>query len=310
MIRIMAKAGAAALFAALGYAGVAPWGKSPHVWYFVAVFCASWALSSATRNWLIDRFAGLVAMVDVALLYWWVSFQFPHFWPLKVTAVLVSIYVALRIVGLPVDRWITSAVEGIAGGREQMPPLDATRWSLAGSIPELGAACIEYLEGHLTSQPAYAPKTPVDDETAQLIPVLVALNRAGFFTTGSQPGLVVGDETAEPQNAYVVGFADEATMRSLAEHLADPRGTGYGLHYRIRQTRLHRDHAGRGGIRWGIESASDVRSFYGEVCSTEAVDALLAGYQIVIEDRQAGRDDRIWPSLHAWANAQTAAATR
>lgn len=310
MIRTLVKAGLAGIFAVMGYAGVAPWGKSPHIWYFAAVFCASWALSSATRSWLVQRIAGVIALVDVALVYWWVSFQFPTFWPVRVAAVLVTVYVALRLFGVPVDRWINSAVEGIFGAREQMPPIEATRWSLATSIPELAEVGIEYLEGRLTSQPAYAPKTPVDDETAQLIPVLVALNRAGFFTTGSQPGRVTGYEEAEPQNAYVIGFADEATMRSLAEHLADPRGTGYGLHFRIRQTRMRRDHAGRGRIRWGIESPSDVRSFYGEVCSPDAVDALLVGYQIVIEDRQAGRDDRIWPSLHAWANAQTEAATR
>jgi hypothetical protein len=304
VLGLLAKTGAAVVFAFMGYSGIAPLGRSPHIWYFVAVFCAAWVVNSATRNWHIQQFGTLVAKLDMVLLYWWVG-QHWNFWPIKVAAVAVTLVVALDLLGLHPERWFASAAEGFLGSLAPMPALEAARWRMCLTVADLGEACADYLRGRLPSQPAYAPSTPVDDETTQLIPVLVKLNLAGFYTTGSQPGSTVFLDDLE-QNAYVTGFADEATMRSLLAVVSNTRG----LRYRIRQTRLRKDHANSDRIRWGIESASDVRSFYGEVCSDEAVAALLVAYQVAIEDRLPGRDSVLWPALEQWADARTEATSR
>jgi hypothetical protein len=297
------------IFAVMGASGIGtPLGRSPHIWYFVAVFFATWAINGATSKWIIQRSANLTMKLDVVLLYWFIA-RHSDLWLFTAAAVVGTVALALDVLGVPYGRWIDSALEGLVGVREKMPELDAARWSLCRTVAELGEACAEYLQGRLGSQPAYSPRTPVDDETDQLIPVLVKLNLAGFYTTGSQPGNAE-DAGGIRMHAWVTGFADAKTMRSLATLLADERGTGYGLEYRIRQTRMNRDHAGRGRIRWGVDSARKVRAFYGEVCSEDAVEQLLLAYQIVIADRQIGRDDRIWPVLEAWADARIRAASR
>lgn len=304
MLGLLAKAGAAGIFAFMGYSGVAPLGKSPHIWYFIAVFFAAWVVNSATRNWHIQQFGTLVAKVDMVLAYNWVA-RHSHYWLFYVFATLITIYVTVDLLGLRPERWFASAAEGIIGSLEPMSELEAARWRMCLTVADLGEACADYLRGRLPSQPAYAPKTPVDEETTQLVPVLVKLNLAGFFTTGSQPGSTVYLDTPK-QNAFVTGFADEATMHSLLALVSNTRG----LRYRIRQTRLRKDHANSDGIRWGIESASDVRSFYGAVCSREAIAALLIAYQVVIEDRMPGRDSVLWPALEQWADARTETASR
>lgn len=62
-------------------------------------------------------------------------------------------------------------------------------WRDVRSIDELGAVMAGWLEGHIDSRPGYARGFGPDDETAHLVPVLARLNRRGFVTTCSQPGL-------------------------------------------------------------------------------------------------------------------------
>lgn len=62
-------------------------------------------------------------------------------------------------------------------------------WSDVRGIDELGAAMAGWLEGRIDSRPGYARGFGPDDETAHLVPVLARLNRRGFVTTCSQPGL-------------------------------------------------------------------------------------------------------------------------
>lgn len=62
-------------------------------------------------------------------------------------------------------------------------------WRDARSIGELGGAMAGWLEGRIDSRPGYAPHCGPDAETAHLVPVLARMNRRGWVTTMSQPGL-------------------------------------------------------------------------------------------------------------------------
>lgn len=67
-------------------------------------------------------------------------------------------------------------------------PEEDQGWSQAGSLEDVAALTADWLEGSLTSQPGYVRGAGPDPETESLIPVLAAVNRAGFLTTCSQPG--------------------------------------------------------------------------------------------------------------------------
>jgi hypothetical protein len=82
-------------------------------------------------------------------------------------------------------------------------------WRDVRSIGELGAAMAGWLEGRIDSRPGYVPRCGPDEETAHLVPVLARLNRRGWVTTDSQPGLVgpAFDGRLWEQRAAVQGWA-------------------------------------------------------------------------------------------------------
>jgi len=82
---------------------------------------------------------------------------------------------------------------------------DRKLWASARTLDDLCELTAMWLEGAIASQPGYAANCGPDDETLPLVPVLVALNRAGVMTTGSQPGLdvVAADGSRWKQRAAV-----------------------------------------------------------------------------------------------------------
>ncbi|MET9556100.1 hypothetical protein [Streptomyces sp. NPDC006645] len=64
------------------------------------------------------------------------------------------------------------------------------RWRAPQSVAGLGEPMALWLEGRIRSWPGYAPRYGPEEETTHLIPTLVALNRTGFVTVGSQPSQV------------------------------------------------------------------------------------------------------------------------
>lgn len=66
---------------------------------------------------------------------------------------------------------------------------DRRRWRSARTVADLGELMALWLEGRIGSRPGYQPRFGPDEETAHLVPTLAALCRAGYVTTGSQPGL-------------------------------------------------------------------------------------------------------------------------
>lgn len=75
-----------------------------------------------------------------------------------------------------------------------MSRADRHRWAEARTLADLGELTALWLEGRISSQPGYAPGYGPDPETRSLIPTLASLNRAGYFTTSSQPGLPTEDD--------------------------------------------------------------------------------------------------------------------
>ena len=85
-------------------------------------------------------------------------------------------------------------------------------------LADLGELTARWLEGTIASIPTVMPGYGPDEETADLIPVLAACNRAGYVTTGSQPGEKPGrghDGRLWTQRAAVQGFAGAAAVAAL-----------------------------------------------------------------------------------------------
>jgi hypothetical protein len=265
------------------------------IWYFVAAFLTGWSLAAIAPTGIINRFADLVGTLAVVLLYWYVSFRI-DFLPAYAASGIITALAAAHWLGFPAERLFDLAF-GRWLKRDTMAEADARFWREPTNVRELALVGALYIRGYLRSQPAYQPGAPVDDETFDLIPALVAANRAGFFTTGSQPG-----DDEHDMKAYVTGFADEPTMLALRNLLLDS-----GLDYRIRRTSAGSDHDNEYSnrrIRWGVDSPSNVESFYGTVCNEQAVEALLDAYQIVIEDPEVGNNARVWRLLEEFAAAR------
>lgn len=95
-------------------------------------------------------------------------------------------------------------------------------WKDARSLADLGNAMADWLEGRngVRTWPGYCSRT-TEPETRHLIPTLAAANRAGYVTTGSQPGHVQtgrhrGRGWEERQRAAVDGYiADGPLLRRI-----------------------------------------------------------------------------------------------
>jgi hypothetical protein len=95
---------------------------------------------------------------------------------------------------------------------------DTARWQTAHSLGDLGELTALFLEGQLSETPSHGG--PPDPETGPLIPVLTEVNRAGFVTEQSQPG-IPPDADGSAQRANVSGFASNKTFAALTATLAD-----------------------------------------------------------------------------------------
>jgi hypothetical protein len=63
-------------------------------------------------------------------------------------------------------------------------------WGQARTLADIGELTAQWLEGRITYLPADLGSAP-DSETEALVPVLATVNRMGFVTDFSQPGVSV-----------------------------------------------------------------------------------------------------------------------
>jgi len=95
---------------------------------------------------------------------------------------------------------------------------DRRQWRDADSLAAIGELTARWLEGTLAYRPEDFATTPAP-ETRPLVPALAPLNRVGYVTTNSQPGVALRAGTG--QRAFVTGCCDELSLRRLERAVRD-----------------------------------------------------------------------------------------
>ena len=85
--------------------------------------------------------------------------------------------------------------------------------SLPATLGGLRAQVVSWLKGDTVALPFFT-RRPYD-ETRLLLPTLIALNNAGLFTYGSQPGDL--EPTGRVKRAWVHGWCESETLDRLRE---------------------------------------------------------------------------------------------
>jgi len=90
-------------------------------------------------------------------------------------------------------------------------PQDKDEWRNAKTFLELCELNARFIEGDVKSHPGYGGDG-LDSESEPIAKYLAAFSRAGFLTTGSQPGL---SSPSWKQRAWVEGFTSERVAHRL-----------------------------------------------------------------------------------------------
>jgi hypothetical protein len=178
-------------------------------------------------------------------------------------------------------------------------------WRDARSIDEVGAAMAGWLEGRIDARPGYGAARP-DEETAHLVPVLARLNRRGYVTTDSQPGMDAEafDGRRWEQRAAVQGWiAGGDPLLRLLVRTARAAGlivTAYGPGSAVGPSRGllatrwgGEPHTGFGGRPGRLQLGSELPGI-----GRRARRGLIReGVLLAVIDPVWGRDGRLWPAL-------------
>ncbi|MFG1826736.1 DUF6919 domain-containing protein [Microbispora bryophytorum] len=179
-------------------------------------------------------------------------------------------------------------------------PTHSHLWKNARTLTDLGELTAKWLEGTISYSPTYGDGP--DSETAPLIPVLAAANRAGYLTDFSQPGVPLADGYG--QRAAVAGFADEQLVERIktailgTDLVAVVTPPGWDSPTQIPVTIDDGE-----AFTWagGALDGPDIVHLYGEDCPA-ALEALLGAWQIDVLDPVWGRQDLLWGRLaRVWA---------
>lgn len=203
--------------------------------------------------------------------------------------------------------------------REGLSPADARRWMSAMSLAELGELTALWLEGEIGQAPTNLG--PPAGETAELIPVLAAVNRAGLVTDCSQPGMsepwqdsILGwtapSGSAWCQRAAVSGFAGEQACETLVG-LADPGLLCITVADPVWPVPPGWNVTKIGARADWIEATwfgeqmprAEIECVFGAMCQPAAVAALCDARQVTLIDPEWNRNDRLWPVLERFATS-------
>ncbi|HEU5333839.1 MAG TPA: hypothetical protein VFU73_13760 [Actinocrinis sp.] len=171
-----------------------------------------------------------------------------------------------------------------------------TLWLNARTLEDLGELTAQWLEGRITFLPTYAAQTPAA-ETRGLIARLAAYNRAGYFTSESQPGVPLDEQGG--QRAFVSGFASEATIDAVEAAILGTRlialitPPGRDNPFRIPVTIMDEDPCTFIGTPL---SRADIVDFYGDDCPL-AVPTLVNTWQLDMFDPEWGDNELLWETL-------------
>ena len=185
----------------------------------------------------------------------------------------------------------------------QPTPSELADLSAARTLADVGCLVAEWLEGRRTWSPTYYGTGPDPETAPHIVEAVARVNRAGWVTASSQPGLSAG---TLHQRAYVEGLVD-SWIASYAEHLAI-------------DTELVTVHVGRAPTRpddlvsipvtavdgrghtWlGRWDAHDDDALLDAPLHPDAVAAVRAADALQVFDPVWGRDDLLWPWLRRLA---------
>lgn len=186
-------------------------------------------------------------------------------------------------------------------------------------LAELGERTARWLEGH-APEPFGGYDEP-DTETQHLIPALATLNRAGYVTTGSQPGEPPGPGMGGKdwqQRAAVDGFADDDTLARIkavvactelvliVNRIQVPPNWHRWIPARARpldrrgwtgQVVVSASTDGEGATWFGGRMPYDDFELNFKQVDDATFTALLNAWQVTVIDPRWGRDDLLWDTL-------------
>jgi hypothetical protein len=174
---------------------------------------------------------------------------------------------------------------------------DRPLWSEVGDLAGIGGLMAAWLEGDIAYQPAYDGPAP-DDETTELVPALAALNRAGFVTDFSQPGIPLANGSA--QRAAVGGFCGEQLRLDLTRAAVGTDLVALWFQPAVKSVAnaVVTLHEGKEVTWLGTAAAPDALEYtYGEDLSLVGLEALIDAWQVHLFDPVWGRNDLLWPLL-------------
>ncbi|SHL75116.1 DUF6919 domain-containing protein [Streptomyces yunnanensis] len=176
-------------------------------------------------------------------------------------------------------------------------------WKKASTVADLGRLMAEWLEGRIPTWPGYMDTRP-DDETRHLIPTLAAACRAGYVTTGSQPGLPPGcgyDGRTWRQRAAVEGWIADPHLLNRIRAGAERAGITV-----IANRPGQRSHPGMPVTEAGAEVTTDfgwspghrrlIASMWRGI-GRPAERELREATHLTLVDPEWGRDNWLWPAL-------------
>jgi len=175
------------------------------------------------------------------------------------------------------------------------------QWQQASSFQELCELMACFIEGTCKYRPGYGGE-PLDEESQPLIDYLAALNRAGFLTDCSQPGLDVGHSK---QRAFVTGYASEAVAVQIEKlSLTTDLYVSVSQPGDINGCRMPVTIDVFKAFTWAGDTAIDEEKGYfielvhfEEDCSPLAFQELRQACYISVIDLCWGRKDSLWDEL-------------
>lgn len=174
---------------------------------------------------------------------------------------------------------------------------DADAWKLCTTWKEAGELAARWFEGKSTFMPGNYDPQP-DEETTPLLETLAAINRLGYFTDQSQPGVAIADGCG--QRAFVSGYCSETVAAVIASELLStelvvitipPSSAPAG------QICVTID-GGEQSTWVGIAGSShDIADQYFHETNERFAALLADSWQVHVFDPQWGRNELLWERL-------------
>lgn len=182
---------------------------------------------------------------------------------------------------------------------------DRRRWHSARTLKDLGSLVAAWLTGDIASQPGYQPNCGPDEETAHLIPILVAVNRLGYVTDSSQPAYDGPGYDGQRwiQRAAVSGLVDDRQLRDRLVAAAEMAGLTVVQHDMT--PRRHSEgipvtKVGGHDYTWFGRHLriDDLRTLWPKkFIDFRAYDRVIEAWQLTLVDPEWGREDVLWEAL-------------